>query len=114
MTTEINIQRYGLTNTGNEDYLSPRKEYALNDAGLAVLRQFFNINITDFSIWLTPKTVEDLLIFNAFSEGFNYVLANSDDDVTTLYASDDDKFIQDNLETASGVYINPKLFLPSH
>lgn len=115
MTEEINIQRYGITNTGNEDFYSPRKEYRLNPDGKLILSLFFNALIPNELIWLTPKTIEDLLIFNAFTEGFNYIIAaTNDDDVTTLYASDDLIEVQKNLDLASGVYINPRLFLPPH
>lgn len=114
MTEEINIQRYGMNCTGAEDYYSPRREYALNEVGKQLISAFFNIEIKDKKIWLTPKTIDDLLIFNAFVEGFNYVIANYDDDITTLYATDEDQAVKNSLNTASGVYVNPKLFLPSH
>lgn len=114
MVEEINIQRYGMVSTGNEDLFSPRKEYRLDNTGKLVLSLFFNMPITNELIWLTSKTINDLLIFNAFAEGFKYVIADpNSDDVTTLYATDGANFIHEKLETASGVYINPKLFLPT-
>jgi len=114
-SVELTIQRYGLVATGQEDYYTPRKQYLFNRRGGDKLTEFFNQPMdNNKSIWLTPACIEDFLVFCAFNEGFKCVFIILEGDIRSLWTTDDDKAIEKLAQSEFSVYINPKLFLPSH
>ena len=68
----LHISDLGITLTGREKPMDPRKEYKASIKGFHILADFFGIppgtfQNLDTTIWLTPATVEDLLILHAFT-----------------------------------------------
>lgn len=115
--TELNIQKLGMTHRGIEDTHSPRKEYQLNENSRKLLSTFFNIPLSNRikTIWLTPATIEDLLIFHAFTmENFKMVFVIPTDEHRTLYGSNEDDAIISAVKASIESYINPKLFIQTH
>lgn len=116
----------GLTPTGNENRYDPRKEYHFNTDGRYNLCHFLNIpadtlwNMRDRTIWLTPRFIEDLLIFHAFNvKNHKAVVVSTQVDAAgtsrVLSASDDTHTINALINgTEAEVYVNPQLFLPTH
>jgi len=113
---ELSIQTFGLTPSGVEDTHSPRREYRLSPDGTKNLSRFFNITLPkkNSTIWLTPATIEDFLIFHAFCiEDLKAVFVDIHEG-RTLYGTNDDKTIERSIGSNLEVYINPKLFLQTH
>lgn len=116
--TPINI---GLTPTGYECRYDPRREYKYTKQSLYILADFFHINPdslrnnTNKTIWLTKATIEDLLIYHSFVEGHKAVIIRTDDNLRELFSCDDETIIEQTINTSNDiVFINPKLFLPTH
>jgi hypothetical protein len=70
--TPLHISNLGITLTGREKPMDPRKEYKASIKGFHILADFFGIpprtfQNMDTTIWLTPATVEDLLILHTFA-----------------------------------------------
>ena len=126
MTDELTPIQLGLTPTGSENRYDPRREYRFNTDGRYNLCHFLNIpadtlwNIRDRTIWLTPRFIEDLLIFHAFQvKNRKAVIVSMQIDATgtsrVLSASDDTNLINELIkESKAEVYVNPQLFLPTH
>jgi hypothetical protein len=111
----------GLTPTGYECQYDPRREYRYTNPSMYSLADFFHIspdalrNNTEKTIWLTKATVEDLLIYQSFKEDHKAVIIRTDDTIRELFISDDEKEIETFVNTPDTVvFINPKLFLPTH
>lgn len=126
MTDELTPIQLGLTPTGSENRYDPRKEYRFNTDGRYNLCHFLNIpadtlwNMRDRTIWLTPRFIEDLLIFHAFQvKNRKAVIVSMQIDAAgtsrVLSATDDTDLINKLIgSTAAEVYVNPQLFLPTH
>lgn len=113
---ELSVQYIGLTPSGLEDVHSPRREYRLTDDGAKNLSNFFHFTLPKKTtvIWLTPATIEDLLIFHAFNVDNLKAVFITSDDHRTLYGTNDDATIENSVASNLEVYINPKLFLQTH
>lgn len=113
---ELSVQYIGLTPSGVEEVHSPRREYRLTNDGAKNLSNFFHFIIPKKTevIWLTPATIEDLLIFHAFNVDNLKAVLITTDDCRTLYGTNDDTIIEDSIASDLEVYINPKLFLQTH
>ena len=124
--TELTPIALGLTPTGNENRYDPRREYSFNTAGRYNLCHFLNIDASILDkqperlIWLTPRFIEDLLIFHAFQvKNRKAVIVSMKIDAAgtsrVLSASDDTDLINKLIKgTEAEVYVNPQLFLPTH
>lgn len=124
--TELTPIALGLTPTGNENRYDPRREYSFNTAGRYNLCHFLNIDASTLDkqperlIWLTPRFIEDLLIFHAFQvKNRKAVIVSMKIDAAgtsrVLSASDDTDLINKLIKgTEAEVYVNPQLFLPTH
>lgn len=71
--TPLHISNLGIHPTGREKPNDPRREYKFTNKGRYILASFFEIkptalqNLDTPTIWLMPVTVEDLIIFHAFT-----------------------------------------------
>lgn len=115
---EISIHEYGLTATGAEDNLSPRKQYSYNShKGIYNLAYFFGISpeilrTEEKTIWLTPACIEDFLIFHAFgTDNYCFITVSKTEHMRTLYSFDDVSLLDELLGTNSELYINPRVLL---
>jgi len=126
MTDELTPILLGLTPTGQENLYDPRKEYRFNTTGRYNLCHFLNIDACTLdkqperTIWLTPRFIEDLLIFHAFQvKNRKAVIVSMQTDTVgtsrVFSATDDTDLINKMINsTDTEVYVNPQLFLPTH
>lgn len=126
MTDELTPILLGLTPTGQENLYDPRKEYRFNTTGRYNLCHFLNIDACTLdkqperTIWLTPRFIEDLLIFHAFQvKNRKAVIVSMQTDTVgtsrVFSATDDTDLINKTItSTEAEVYVNPQLFLTTH
>ena len=115
---ELNLQNYEITPTGKDS--PPRRDYQYKKStSKYYIANFFGLNPTSLditnTIYLTPTTVEDFLIYMAFNyEKFSIVIRVENETCSTLYGCNnlDDrtkKFIE---ETNATLYLNPAVTQP--
>lgn len=117
MRQNLNPIRIGLTPTGVENSFDPRREYAVTEAGKSTLIDFFQLSDEPKinKIWLTPATMEDLLIFHAFKVTKSRAVIIKDIDGDRVIESTELEYdIHRALKTNSEVLINPELYITAH
>lgn len=115
---ELTAKDLGLTLTGARDQLTPRQEYQFNSDGRYLIAEFFILSPQIFlgaiprTIWLTPATVEDLLIYFAFvkkTHKYVHIDEAKETRTRTIFAFNDSQQAKQLFAEGQNVLVNPSL-----
>lgn len=113
---ELLTSLLGIYETIEKDQHSPRRKYSLDRNGRYQLAAFFGIDPSALNryfvneIWLTPATIEDLLIYAAFHDDKQkFVVINDVDGKRKLFAFSDVDIAKRLNREGSHVLVNPNV-----